>query len=131
MLWTGPISHCKRSMVWMDWFISAPPPSSTQVPRQAPLWLPIALIVAAAGILLVNVVLLSRVRAFAWHTFFVVGRYALLAYLVIAGMLEFVFVYDKTPGTLLVLLSIMLAIYAVDIPLLFAFSVARYQPPDA
>lgn len=101
------------------------------MPRQAPLWLPIVLVAAAAGIMLYNVIALSRVRAFAWRTFFVVGRYALLAYIFIAGMLEFVFVFDKTPGTILLLLSLMLAIYAVDIPLLFAFSVARYQPPDA
>lgn len=100
------------------------------LPRQAPLWLPIALVAASAAIMLVNLVVLSRVRDFAWHTFFKVGRYALLAYIVIAGMLEFVFVLDKTPGTLLLLLSLMLAVYAVDIPLLFAFSVARYQAPE-
>lgn len=101
------------------------------MPRQAPLWLPITLIVVAAAIMVVNVVALSRLGSFAWHTFFTVGRYALLAYIVIAGMLEFIFVFDHTPSTILVLLTVMLAIYAVDIPLLFAFSVARYQPPDA
>lgn len=101
------------------------------MPQQAPLWLPIALIVVSAAILVVNVVALSRIRSFAWHTFFTVGRYALLAYIVIAGMLEFIFVFDHTPSTILLLLTLMLAIYAVDIPLLFAFSVARYQPPDA
>jgi hypothetical protein len=101
------------------------------MPRQAPLWIPIATIVAAAAIMIVNVYLLSQVKAFAWRSFFTVGRYALLAYIVIAGMLEFVFVFDGTPGTTLILLTLMLIIYAVDIPLLFAFSVARYQPPGA
>ena len=100
------------------------------VPRRAPLGLPIGLLIAAGALLIANVVALSRVRAFAWHTFFIVGRYALLAYLVIAGMLELVFVLDQTPGTLLVLLTLMLLVFAVDIPLLFAFSVARYQPAD-
>ena len=81
---------------------------------------------------MVNLILLSRIRAFAWPTFFRVFGWALLAYLVIAGILEFVFVYDHTPGGQLVLLSIMLALFAVDVPLLLAFSVARYQPvPDA
>lgn len=104
---------------------------AAHLPQQAALWLPIALLVAAVVLLVANVVALSRLRAFAWRTFFLVGRYALLAYIVIAGMLEFVFVLDGTPGRLLVLLTLMLAVFAVDIPLLFAFSVARYQPPDS
>jgi hypothetical protein len=46
---------------------------------------------------------------------------------VIAGMLEYVFVYDHTRGTQLLILSLMLAVFAVDIPLLLGFSVARFQ----
>lgn len=103
---------------------------AARLPHQAPLVVPIILLVAAAALMAANVILLSRVRDFAWHTFFTVVKYAVLAYIVIAGMLEFVFVLDKTPGTILVLLSMMLLIFAVDIPLLFAFSVARYQPVD-
>lgn len=57
----------------------------------------------------------------------VAGR-ALAAYLVIAGMLEFVFVLDHTPGRLLVLLTLMLLVFAIDVPLLLGFSVARYAP---
>ena len=34
---TGPINQVNRSTLWMAWFISAPPPSSCQVPRHAPL----------------------------------------------------------------------------------------------
>jgi hypothetical protein len=58
----------------------------------------------------------------------VVGGWALAAYLVIAGMLEFVFVLDHTRGGLLIVLTLMLAVFAVNVPLLLAFSVARYQP---
>ena len=54
----------------------------------------------------------------------------LLAYLVIAGMLEYVFVYDDTRGTQLLILSLMLLVFAVNIPMLLAFSVARFQDPD-
>ena len=100
------------------------------LPRQTPLALPIAVLVVAVALLAANVVALSRVRPFAWRTFFVVWRWAMLAYLVIAGMLVFVFVRDGTPRTLLVMLTLMLAVFAADIPLLFAFSVARYQPVD-
>jgi hypothetical protein len=44
-------------------------------------------------------------------------------------MLEYVFVADGVRGTTLVLTTLMLAVYALDIPLVLAFSVARYQSP--
>ena len=74
-------------------------------------------------------VALSRVREFAWRTFFTVGGWVLLAYAVIAGMLEFVFVLDQTRGAVLLVLSLMLLVFAVDIPIVLAFSVARHQDP--
>jgi len=46
-------------------------------------------------------------------------------------MLEFVFVLDHTRGGLLIVLTLMLAVFAVNVPLLLAFSVARYQPGTA
>jgi hypothetical protein len=70
---------------------------------------------------------LSRAREFAWGRFIQVGCWALLAYSVVAGMLEFVFVLDGTRGTMLVVLTLMLAFFAVDIPLILAFSVARSE----
>lgn len=100
------------------------------LPKAAPLAPPIVLLVVSAAVLLVNVVMLSRVREFAWGHFFLVGRWTLLAYMVIAGMLEYVFLVDQVRGGMLVVITLMLAIYAVDIPLILAFSVARYQPPD-
>ena len=33
---TGPMNHWSMSMAWIDWFMSAPPPSRSLVPRQAP-----------------------------------------------------------------------------------------------
>ena len=44
-------------------------------------------------------------------------------------MLEYVFVLDHTRGTMLVVLTSMLIVFAVDIPTLFAFTVALYQDP--
>jgi hypothetical protein len=102
---------------------------AAQVPRPAPLWPAVALLIGAAALLAVNVVTLIRVRAFAWNTFFLVGGWALAAYAVIAGMLEYVFVLDHTPGNQLLLITLMLIVFAVDIPMLLAFSVARYQRP--
>jgi hypothetical protein len=98
------------------------------IPRHAPLAVPTGLLVAAGAILIANVIALSRVQEFAWDKFFLVGGWALLAYVVIAGMLEYVFILDHTPGSELALLTMTLVVFAVDIPLLFAFSVARYQP---
>jgi hypothetical protein len=104
---------------------------AAHLPRPAPLGPAVAALAVAAATLVAAAVTLARVRDFAWHTFFVVGGWALAAYLVIAGMLEFVFVLDHTPGGLLAVLSLMLAVFAVDVPLLLAFSVARYQPGPA
>jgi hypothetical protein len=100
------------------------------LPRHAPLGPAAGLLAAAAGLLVADVAMLSRVRVFAWAVFFRVGGWTLAAYAVIAGMLEYVFVLDHTRGPLLAVLTLMLLVFAVDIPLLLAFSVARYQRAD-
>lgn len=101
------------------------------LPRRAPLGPAVALVVAAGAVLVVGVVLVSRLQHFAWDAFFVVVKWALLAYGVIAGILEYVFVNDGTRGTMLVLLTLSLLVFAVDIPVLLGFSVARFQAPRA
>jgi hypothetical protein len=97
------------------------------LPKQAPLPLPIALVTVGVVLFGLAAVMLSRLGEFAWHRFFQVGGWALLAYLVIVGMLEFVLVVDQTRGALLALLTVILLIFALDIPLLLGFSVARFQ----
>ncbi len=104
---------------------------AAQIGRSVTLVPPLVLAIAAALLLLVNVILLARIRPFAWDTFFRVFGWALLAYAVIAGILEFVFVYDHTPGRQLALFTAMLILFAVNVPLLLGFSVARYQPAPA
>ena len=88
------------------------------------------LLAAAAVAAAVNVINLCRIATFAWNVFFLVGGWALAAYRVIAGMLEYVFVLDHTRGSLLVVMTLMPAVFAIDVPMLLAFSVARYQPAD-
>ena len=102
---------------------------AAHLPGRLPLTLPEVLTSAAAVAVLVNLTMLARLRDFSWSTFFLVAKWALLAYLVIAGMLEFIFIFDGTRGAGLVLMTCMLAIFAADVPMLLAFSVARYQPP--
>ncbi len=104
---------------------------ASYVPRSVPLAPPVILL-AAAGIALASaVVMLSRLRDFAWNRFFQVFKWTLLAYTVIAGMIGYAFVTDGTRGSVLVILVLMLAVFAADIPLLLAFSVARYADPVA
>jgi hypothetical protein len=100
---------------------------AAHLPHGAPLGAAVGLLAAGGALMVGAVVSLSRVRPFAWSTFFLVVRWALLAYLVITGLLEFVFVFDGTRGSTLVVLTLMLAVFAVDVPLVIGFTVARYQ----
>jgi len=99
---------------------------ASRLPRPAPLPLIVALLAVAAVLVLADVVLLARLRDFAWPVFFQVAKWSALAYAVMYGILEFTFVYDHVGGSTLVVLTLMLVVIAVDIPLLFGFSVARY-----
>lgn len=99
------------------------------LPTRAPLGPAIGLLAASGVLLLVAVGMVVRLQTFAWQSFFQVVKWAMLAYVVIAGMLEYVFVLDGTRGSMLVLLTLSLLVFAVDIPLLLAFSVARFQRP--
>jgi hypothetical protein len=97
------------------------------LPKHAPLWFAFVLLAVAAALQVTNALLLSRLRDFAWGTFFKVGRWALLAYAVIAGMIEFAFVFDHTRGTQLAVMTTMLVLFMLNVPVLIAFTVARYE----
>ena len=103
---------------------------AAKLPGEVPLGVPVALLAASAALMVANLVALSRVPGFNWPAFFAVARWALLAYCVIAAILEFVFVNDGTRGGILVVLTLSLLVYAVHVPLLIGFTVARYQPLD-
>jgi hypothetical protein len=100
------------------------------LPQRAPLGPAVGLLAAAGVLLVANAVLVRTVRPFAWRVFFQVAGWVLAAYIVIGGMLEFIFIYDGTRGALLVVLTLSLLVFALDIPVLLGFSVARYQDPD-
>jgi drug/metabolite transporter (DMT)-like permease len=103
---------------------------ASHLPHHAPVVLPIIVLVGSAALIAWNALMLSRVREFSWSTFWLVGRWAILAYIVIGGMLLYVFLKDGTRGSQLLLVTLMLITYAVNVPLLLAFGAARYQPPD-
>ena len=104
---------------------------AAQYGRPPKLTVPVILLGVAAVLLLVNAVLVVRIKEFARPVFHRVLGWALLAYVAIAGILEYVFVYDHTPGRELALFSAMLVLFALDVPLMLSYSVARWQPPDA
>jgi type III secretory pathway component EscS len=101
--------------------------NAAYLPKHAQTAVAIAILVVAAALQLVNAVLLSRITDFAWDLFKQVAGWSLLAYAVIAGMIEFAFVYDDTRGTQLVILTLMLVLFMLNVPVLIAFTVARYQ----
>ena len=104
---------------------------ASYAPRRPPLGVPAALALAGAALLLTSGYLLARIRPFSWERFFLVFRWALLAYAISAGMIGFAFVKDHIRGAPLALVLIMLVIYALDVPLVIAFTVARYATPPA
>jgi len=100
---------------------------AAKLPGRPPLGLPIGLIVAAAVILTINIAVLARLRDFAWYRFWQVFRWGGLAYLIIAGMIEYAFIYDNTRGSTLVVLTLLLALFSANVPILLAFTVARFE----
>jgi len=103
---------------------------SAHLPRHVPLGPAIALLAASALLLAANMIALSRVRDFAWDRFFEVGKWSLLAYAVIAGMIEYAFLRDHIRGGALVVLTLSLVVFAVHVPILVGFTVARYAGAD-
>lgn len=87
----------------------------------------VGLLAASGALLLVAAGMVARLKDFAWDTFFTVFKWAGLAWLGIAGILEYIFIYDGTRGSLLAVLTLSLVVFAGNIPLLLAFAVARFQ----
>jgi hypothetical protein len=102
---------------------------SSHIPQHVPLGLPIALLIASTALVVVNLALLSRVPGFAWARFFQVGKWALAAYLVTAALIEYAFLRNHLRGGPLVILTLSLLVYAVQVPGMIAFTVARYDTP--
>jgi hypothetical protein len=103
---------------------------SAHIPNQISLTPAIILLAASALLLVTNLVLLSRVKGFAWDRFFAVGKWSLLAYVFIAGMIEYVFLRNHVSGGPLVVLTLSLVVFAVHVPVLVGFTVARYYRPE-
>ena len=103
---------------------------AANLPHHVSLAPAVVLLVLGASTLVANLVWLSSTRDFAWWRFFQVGKWATLAYVITAGMIEYVFVLDHTRGSVLAVLTLMLVTFALDVPLIMSFTVARYATEE-
>jgi hypothetical protein len=102
---------------------------SSHLPQHVPLGPAVALLIGSALLLAANMFSLTRVGQFAWARFFQIAKWALLAYAFTAGMIEYAFLQDHVSGGPLVVLTLSLIIYALQVPTLIAFTVARFEQP--
>ncbi|MBS1838705.1 MAG: hypothetical protein JST64_13515 [Actinobacteria bacterium] len=103
---------------------------ASQVASDPSLVVPTAMVVAAVLLELVAVVMVVTIRPFAWTRFAQVFLWTFLAYVVQAGMIEFSFIRNDVPIAPLVVLTVGIVVFATIVPLMIAFTVARYQDPD-
>lgn len=99
---------------------------SSKIPGHVPLAPAVILLAASALLLAANLIALSRAKDFNWSAFFGVAKWALLAYTTTAGLIEYAFLKNHLRGGPLVVLTLSLVVFAVHVPTLIAFTVARY-----
>ena len=102
---------------------------SSHLPKHVSLAPAVILLALSALLLAGNLIALARVKEFAWDRFFQVAKWSLLAYVVIAGMIEYVFLRNHLSGGPLVVLTLSLVVFAVHVPTMVGFTVARYYEP--
>jgi len=104
---------------------------SAHIPNHVPLAPAVVLLVLSVGLLTGNLLALARVEDFAWARFAEVVRWAALGYFTIAGLILYAFVRNHLSGGPLIVLALSLVVFAVHVPVLIAFTVARYAsaPP--
>lgn len=101
------------------------------LPKRAPLLPAVILLVAAVAVLALNVFLILRRPGLAQWRFRQVAGWMLLVYVVVAGMLEFTFLRDHTHGAVLVVMTLLLATFTLNVPVLAGYTVARFEPERA
>ena len=102
---------------------------AAHIPGHVPLGPPVALLAASALLLLGNLLALALSEGFPWRRFLQVAKWAFLAYAISAALIEYAFVRNDLSGGPLIVLSLSLVVYAVHVPVLIGFTVARYHDP--
>jgi hypothetical protein len=103
---------------------------SAHLPEHVPLAPAVILLVLSVLLLAGNMASLARIDDFAWGRFFQVAKWSLLAYSVIAGLILYSFLQDHLSGGPLVILTLSLVVFAVHVPILVGFTVARFDQPS-
>jgi hypothetical protein len=97
------------------------------IPGPAPMWGSVMWVCIAAVLTIATIILILRKKPFAGKLFFKVAKWVFLYILVLSGMGEYVIVFDGTRGEPLVVITIILLLFLVNIPMLWGFSVARHE----
>jgi len=97
------------------------------LPKAPHLLAPILLAILAWVLIVVAAIMIATIRPFNYRIFKMVSLRQLLAELVVAGMLEFVFLRDHLPTGPLVVFSVLVGSFSVSVALLMGFQVARWQ----
>jgi hypothetical protein len=103
---------------------------SAHLPGHVPIGPAVVLLAASVILMAANLISLARARNFAWDRFFQVARWSLLAYSVISGLILYSFLQNHVKGGTLVVLTLSLVVFAIHVPTLIGFTVARYYQPD-
>ena len=91
------------------------------------LTLPTVLLIAGAVLLAVGVLMVTRVKGFAWSTWVRVATWALLAYVIESSLILYAFIHNQVRGSTLGVVIGLIALFAIDVPFLIATTVARYD----
>jgi hypothetical protein len=100
---------------------------SAHIPQHVPLAPAVVLLVLSVGLFAVNVAMLARVPGFPWPRFMSVARWSLLAYAIIAALIAYAFLQNHVSGGTLVVLLLSLVVFALHVPTLIGFTVARFD----
>ncbi len=103
---------------------------SAHLPEHVSIAPAVVLVALSALLLAANLLALARVKDFPWDRFASIAKWALLAYIVVAGMIEYSFVRNHVSGAPLVVLTLALIIFAVHVPTLIGFTVARFYEAE-
>jgi hypothetical protein len=97
------------------------------IPEPPPMWGSYMWLSIAGVLTVATIVQILMKKRFARKLFFKVAKWVFLYILVLTGMGEYVIAFDGTRGTTLVVMTIILLLFLINIPMLWGFSVARHE----
>lgn len=98
-----------------------------QIGSEPKLTVPAVFIIGAVVAEVVVVAMLASIRPLAWWRFKQVLGWALVAYVLQSAIIEWTFIKNKVPSGPLTLLTLGLVVFSTVVPLMVAFTTARYQ----